>query len=132
MPHAHRATAAAALLLLACGAGPAPTRQGQEPPATDGTVVGTWESSGDDPQLGGDVVVRLELNATGDLILTESSATSGRLRFAGSWSLEGALLVLRGPYFGAGGEARVTWELVGDSVLVLRDESGQSQRWRRR
>lgn len=122
---------AAALLLLSCGGSPAPTHEAIAPPAKDPSLVGTWESSGDDPRLGGAVVARLELADGGSLRLTLSSPASGSLRFTGSWALEDAILVLRGAYFGDG-EVRVTCQLLGDSLLVLEDGTGTRQEWRRR
>lgn len=120
-----------ALLALACGGSPAPTHEAVAPPGKDPSLVGTWESAGDDPQLGGAVVARLELADGGGLRLTLSSPTSGSLRFTGSWALEDAVLVLRGAYFGDG-EVRVTCQLLGDSLLVLEDGTGSRQEWRRR
>ena len=120
----------AALLALACGGSPAPTHEALAPPAKDPSLVGTWESRGDDPQLGGAVVARLELTDGGSLRLTVSSPTAGSLRFTGSWALEDSVLILRGAYFGEG-EVRVTCQLLGDSLLVLQD-GGTRQEWRRR
>ena len=50
---------------------------------------------------------------------------------SGGWLLEGDEWVLRGAYFGEGGQQRVRWKLEEMDRLILEDEEGRQQVWMR-
>lgn len=120
-----------ALLLCWCGDDRSPPTGGVNPdPVEPPPLLGQWETRGTDPQLG-DVTVRLELEASGDLSVSLLLSGGGQLRFAGTWEASGDSIVLRGAYFQPDGEARAGYTVHGDSLLVLRQGSEASQQWRR-
>jgi hypothetical protein len=94
-------------------------------------LLGTWETSGVDAQLGGAVTVRLELRTGGVLRVSVTGDSGVALNFAGTWESTPTTLLLTGAYFRPDGRAQVGCQLSGDTLLVLQDSTGTTQDWRR-
>ena len=99
-------------------------------PQMGAELLGTWETEGVDPALG-PVRVRMQVERDGSLMMTLFMETGGQRSFPGSWLLEGDEWVLRGAYFGEGGQQRVRWKLEEMDRLILEDEEGRQQVWMR-
>ncbi|MEE2658770.1 MAG: hypothetical protein VX733_09725 [Candidatus Latescibacterota bacterium] len=120
----------AAARFSGCSKADKPT-EGPELPEdkTSESLVGVWSTQGEDPMLG-DVEVRFDLRPFGDLRVTVLLESGGRLTFSGSWAFGPNKLTLDGGYF-EDGQSRVSCTLQGDSLLVLTDDAGRAQEWRR-
>ena len=94
-------------------------------------LVGAWQTTGQDPDLGGQAEVRLELQAAGTLRITVTQSGGASLSFPGTWSLVDASLFLRGAWFQPDGEVEVRCEIQSDQ-LILTAADGSSQTWERR
>jgi len=124
------------IAVLACSSGTdAPTDEGDPPPEPPPVVeahplVGSWSTT--PRENGGQIAaVRMAFEVDGGLIVTELLSAGGQLRFRGTWTASADSLRLVGRYFEPGDEARVVFSMQGDSVLVLVDERGSRQEWRR-
>lgn len=116
------------LVLLACGDEGQPT---EAPPAGDeAALIGTWVTEGEDPQLGANVDVTMDLMESGALRVTVSQPGGASLSFPGSWSLEVDRLHLRGVWFQPDGEVEVRVELE-PGQMILHASDGSSQTWQR-
>lgn len=125
----HAGSVLLVLGLLACGdrAGPAAVEHDKGV-----SLVGAWYTQGDNPDLGGQVDVRLELQASGALrvtVILPGGAVS--LNSPGTWTLTDDVLRLVGVWFKPDGEVEVRCEVSGDT-LILTAAGGSSQTWERR
>lgn len=123
-------------MVLACSSGTeTPTDDGAptpEPPPDiqESPLVGSWTAAA--PEGAGNIVeVWMAFESDGDLIVTELLAAGGQLRFRGAWAASEDSLHLVGAYFEPEGGPHVAFSLQGDSLLVLVDEQGRRQEWRR-
>ena len=119
----------AALVVGGCGGDP-----GGEDKIVDGSaepdrpLVGTWTAMGTDEDFGA-VEVVMELRGDGTLSMSVAMQGGGQLTFPGTWTVEGSELVLEGEYFRPDKRSQVRWSLRDDGVLVLEDDSGESEEW---
>ncbi|HJP33976.1 MAG TPA: hypothetical protein QGF95_25795 [Candidatus Latescibacteria bacterium] len=116
------------LMLLACGSD-SPTEP--PPPGKAESLVGAWHTRGDDPDLGEQVDVRLDLQESGVLRVTVTQPGGASLTFPGSWTVTDDMLRLHGAWFQPDGEVAVRCELTGD-LLILTATDGSTQTWERR
>ena len=124
----HAGSVLLVLGLLACGdnTGPAAVEHDKSV-----SLVGAWYTQGDNPDLGGQVDVRLELQASGALRVTVSQPGGASLNFPGTWTLTDDVLRLVGVWFQPDGQVEVRCEVSGDT-LILTAADGSSQTWERR
>jgi len=124
------------MVALACSSGSeAPTDDGDlpsdPPPVIQASpLVGSWMAV--PPEGEGEIAaVRMAFAGDGGLIVTEVLAGGGQLRFSGTWTASEDSLRLVGAYFEPADGARAAFSTQGDSLLVLVDEWGNRQEWRR-
>ncbi len=132
--HVARCLPAGSLLLvlglLGCGDGDSASPVTLEDDKS-ASLVGAWHTQGDDPDLGDEVDVRLELMASGSLRVTVTQPGGASLNFPGTWTLPDDVLRLVGVWFQPDGEVEVRCEVGGDR-LILYAADGSSQTWERR
>ena len=132
--HVARCLPAGSLLLvlglLGCGDGDSASPVTLEDDKS-ASLVGAWHTQGDDPDLGDEVDVRLELMASGSLRVTVTQPGGASLNFPGTWTLTDDVLRLVGVWFQPDGEVEVRCEVGGDR-LILYAADGSSQTWERR
>lgn len=120
----------AALTLAACGGDDAVEERIIDPVEVDPPLVGTWTTTGTDEDFGA-VDVIMELLRDGTLMMSVALDGGGQLSFPGVWTTAGETLVLEGEYFRPDNRSEVRWLIRDDGVLVLGDENGRSQEWKK-
>lgn len=120
----------AALALVACGGDDAVEERVIDPVEVDPPLVGTWMTTGTDEDFGA-VDVIMELRRDGTLKMSVALDGGGQLSFPGVWATDGETLVLEGEYFRPDNRSEVRWLIRDDGVLVLEDENGRSQEWKK-
>mgnify|MGYP006919310236 FL=1 len=122
--------------LCACGEGAEGTAPTPVIEDKTSALIGTWHTMGNDPDLGGQVDVRLHLQQAGGLRVVETQVDGPlSLSFPGTWSLlhdesDTDLLQLRGAWFEPDGAIDVRCE-IRDDVLILTAADGNTQSWQR-
>ena len=100
------------------------------PSGASAQLIATWTTSAVHAELG-EVEVLLTLREDGSLSMVMVTGAGGRLTFPGTWELQGESLVLRGSYFEPDGENRTRYTIRDDGVLLLEDDTGETEEWSR-
>ncbi len=120
---------ALALAAAGCGQGDKGVQpEGEQ--SKSAALVGFWFTRGDEPDLGAQVDVLLELQAAGRLRVTVTQPGGASLSFPGTWALTDESLLLRGVWFKPDGEVEVACEVRG-TALILTAADGSAQTWER-